>query len=226
MVTGGKAATSEDNGGRDRSAPVRLCAVTRTQHPVEELVRFVPGPDGTVVPDLARRLPGRGVWVEATREALEAAVRRKVFARSLQRQVAVPEDLPGQVERLMVRRLAEAVSLANKAGLLVTGFAKVDELIARGHAVLLIQAADGGADGAAKLSGKFRALVGPERAEESTVTQLTGPQLDLAFGRSNVVHAAASGGGAASRILAEAARLRRFRSKSPGEQRISNAGRV
>jgi uncharacterized protein len=221
---GGKATIGEDEGGHDRTAPVRLCAVTRTQHPVEDLVRFVPGPDGAIVPDLARRLPGRGVWVDATREALEVAVRRKVFARSLQRQVAVPDDLPDQVERLMTRRLAEAVSLTNKAGLLVTGFARVEELIAQGRAALLIQAADGAPDGAAKLSSKFRALVGPERAAEATVTQLTGPQLDLAIGRSNVVHAAASGGGAAWRILAEAARLRRFRSKAP--EQIPNAGRV
>jgi uncharacterized protein len=225
-VTDGKTAIGVDEGGRERSAPVRQCAVSREQHPVEELVRFVAGPDGTIVPDLTRRLPGRGVWVEATREAVEAAVRRKVFARGLQRQVVVPEDLPDQVERLMVRRLAESVSLANKAGLLVTGFAKVDELIAHGGAALLIHAADGAPDGAAKLASKFRALMGPERAAEATVSQLTGPQLDLAIGRSNVVHAAASGGGAAWRILAEAARLRRFQPKSPGEQRNSNAGRV
>jgi predicted RNA-binding protein YlxR (DUF448 family) len=225
-VTGGKAAIGGNDGGRDRSAPARLCAVSREQHPVEELVRFVAGPDGSIVPDLARRLPGRGVWVDATREAVKAAVGRKVFARSLQRQVAVPEDLPDQVERLMIRRLAESVSLANKAGLLVTGFAKVDELIGRGRAVLLIQAADGAPDGAAKLSSKFRASVGPERAAEATVTQLTGPQLDLAIGRSNVVHAAASGGGAAERILAEAARLRRFQSKTLASSGIPNAGRA
>jgi hypothetical protein len=214
-VTGAKAATLDETGRRDRTAPVRLCAVTRTQHPVEDLIRFVLGPDGVIVPDLARRLPGRGVWIEARREVLEMAVRRKVFARSLQQPASVPQDLPDQVARLMTRRLAEAVSLANKAGLLVTGFAKVDDLIAQGRAVLLIQAADGAPDGAAKLAGKFRALVGPERAAEAAVTQLTGAQLDLAIGRSNVVHAAASGGGAAWRILAEAARLRRFRSIEP-----------
>jgi hypothetical protein len=161
---------------------------------------------------LARRLPGRGVWVEARRETLAAAVRRKVFARSLQQQVAVPEDLPDQVERLMTRRLAEAISLANKAGLLVTGFAKVEELIAQRRAVLLIHAADGAADGIGKLSGKFKAMVGPEHAGEATVAELTGAQLDLAIGRSNVVHAAACGGGAAHRILEEAGRLRRYRS--------------
>jgi uncharacterized protein len=216
-VTGEKTATSDEERRRDdRAAPVRLCAVTRVHLPVDNLVRFVPAPDGSIVPDLARRLPGRGVWVEGRRDAVAAAVRRKAFARSLQRQVAVADDLPDQVERLMTRRLAEAVSLANKAGLLVTGFAKVEALIADGRAVLLIHAADGAPDGVEKLSRKFRAQTaadrGPERADHAIVTELTGEQLDLAIGRSNVVHAAASGGGAAQRIVEEARRLRRYRS--------------
>lgn len=216
---GAKAARVDDTGRRDRTAPVRLCAVTRAQHPVEDLVRFVLGPDGTIVPDLARRLPGRGIWVEARRETLAQAVRRKAFARSLQRQVAVPEDLPDQVERLMVRRVAESVSLANKAGVLVTGFARVEELIAQDRAAILIHAADGAPDGVEKLSRKFRAQMArqgdAERAGQAIVKELTGQQLDLAIGRSNVIHAAATGGGAAWKILAEAGRLRRFRSQEP-----------
>jgi predicted RNA-binding protein YlxR (DUF448 family) len=218
---GAKAASIDGAGERDRTAPVRLCAVTRARRPVEHLVRFVLDPDGTVVPDLARRLPGRGVWVDGRRETLTEAVRRKVFARSLRRQVAVPEDLPDRVERLMTRRLAEAVSLANKAGLLVTGFARVEELIAQGRAALLMHAADAAPGGVEKLSRKFRAQAaaagGAERARHA-VTELTGEQLDLAIGRSNVVHAAATGGGAAWRIVAEAGRLRRFRSQEPREQ--------
>jgi hypothetical protein len=119
----------------------------------------------------------------------------------------------------MVRRLAEAISLARKAGLLVVGFAKVDELVARGQAVLLIHAADAGKDGAARLSRKFEAVLGGEKATAATVIDLTGQQLDLAIGRSNVVHAAASGGGASRRILQEAGRLRRYRSDDTSEQR-------
>lgn len=215
-MTGAKAAARDEDGGRDdRAAPIRLCAVSRAHHPVENLIRFVPAPDGTIVPDLARRLPGRGVWVEAKRDAVTAAVRRKVFARSLQRQVAVPDDLPDQVDRLMTRRLAEAVSLANKAGLLVTGFTRVEELIGQGKAVVLIHAADGAPDGVAKLSRKFGAALGAEQAGHAIVTELTGSQLDLAIGRSNVVHAAASGGGAAQRIVQEAGRLRRYRPEEP-----------
>jgi predicted RNA-binding protein YlxR (DUF448 family) len=221
-----RAARSDADRKRENASQLRLCAVSRVQRPVEDLIRFVLGPEGTIVPDLARRLPGRGVWVEARRESVAAAVRRKVFARSLRQAVGVPDDLPDQVERLMARRLAEAVSIANKAGLLVAGFAKVEQLIVQGRAALLIHAADGAPDGAAKLAGKFKALRGPQRALEATVTELTGPQLDLAIGRSNVVHAAASGGGAAQRILEEAGRLRRYRSNELGETQIPNAGRA
>jgi predicted RNA-binding protein YlxR (DUF448 family) len=214
-----KAGTDDRDEGRD-GGPLRLCAVSRSQRPVDDLIRFVLGPDGSIVPDLARRLPGRGVWIEAWRQQVEAAVRGRVFARSLRQPVVVAEDLPDQVERLMARRLAEAISLARKAGLLVAGFAKVDELLARGQAVLLIHAADAGKDGAARLSRKFEALLGgPEQATPAIVTALTGQQLDLAIGRSNVVHAAASGGGASRRILQEAARLRRYRSGDRGDQR-------
>jgi predicted RNA-binding protein YlxR (DUF448 family) len=213
-----KAGPGDRHEGRD-GGPLRLCAVSRSQRSADDLIRFVLGPDGSIVPDLARRLPGRGVWVEARRQQVETAVRRRVFARSLRQPVVVAEDLPDQVERLMVRRLAEAVSLAKKAGLLVVGFAKVDELVARERAVLLIHAADAGRDGATRLSRRFEALLGRERAAEAIVTDLTGQQLDLAIGRSNVVHAAASGGGASRRILQEAARLRRYRSGDRGDQR-------
>jgi predicted RNA-binding protein YlxR (DUF448 family) len=207
---GARAKANDQDDGAD--TPLRLCAVSRAQKPPDELIRFVRAPDGTITPDLARRLPVRGVWVDATRDAVTAAVRRQVFARSLKQAVLLPDDLPALIERLMLKRLGEAISIANKAGLLTAGFTKVDELIARGQAIILIHAADGAQDGAAKLDRKFKALLGPDRAADATVSELTGPELDLATGRSNVVHAAASEGGASQRILQEAVRLRRYRS--------------
>lgn len=209
---GAKATVSDRDDEAD--GPLRLCAVSRAHKPPDELIRFVLGPDGIVAPDLARRLPGRGVWVDATRKSIAAAVHRQVFARSLKQAVSLPDDLPALIERLMVKRLGEAISIANKAGLLTAGFGKVDELIARGQVTVLIHAADGSKDGSAKLDRKFKALLGPERAAEATVNELTGPELDLAIGRSNVVHAAASEGGASQRILHEAMRVRRYRSSS------------
>jgi predicted RNA-binding protein YlxR (DUF448 family) len=168
-------------------------------------------PDGAIVPDLARRLPGRGVWVAATRETVAAAVRQKAFARSLKQQVSMPDDLPGLVERLLVKRVGEALSLTNKAGLLVAGFAKVEGLLQQAAAVILIHASDAAADGVEKLNRKFKALVGSEGCENSILAELTSAELSLAIGRPNVVHAAASEGGASQRMLQEAVRLRRYR---------------
>lgn len=193
------------------NGPSRLCAVSRTHKPPEDLIRFVLGPDGTIVPDLARRLPGRGVWVEATRGAIEAAVRQKAFARSLKRPATVPADLPELIERLLRRRLSDALSLANKAGLVVAGFAKVEGLIEAGRAALLLHAADAATDGATKLNRKFKALAGQERAETAIVNELDNAEMSLAMGRANVVHAAASEGGASQRIIEAAHRLKRFR---------------
>ena len=110
---------------------------------------------------------------------VDAAVRRKVFARSLKQQVATPEDLPDLVERLLVKRVGEALSLANKAGLLVAGFAKVEGLLEQGQAALLLHAGDAAADGAEKLDRKFKALVGPERFQKSTVAELTSARIEL-----------------------------------------------
>lgn len=202
-------AIDQDEAG---DSPLRLCAVSRTQKSPDDLIRFVLGPEDTIAPDLARRLPGRGVWVDATRSAVAVAARQNVFARSLKKAVSLPDDLPGLVEKLMVKRLREAVSIANKAGLLVAGFAKVHELIDSGRVAILIHAADAAQDGTAKLDRKFKALVGPEAADAATLNVLTGPELDLAIGRANVVHAAACQGGASQRILQEAKRLRRYRS--------------
>jgi uncharacterized protein len=209
---GARAATGDRDDGAD--GPLRLCALSRVHKQPDELIRFVLGPDGIIAPDLARRLPGRGVWVDATRKSVAAAAQRQVFARSLKQAVSLPDDLPALIERLMLKRLAEAISIANKAGLLTAGFGKVDELIARGQATVLIHAADGAKDGSAKLDRRFKALLGPERAAEATIVELPGPELDLAIGRSNVVHAAASEGGASQRILHEAMRVRRYRSNS------------
>ena len=213
----GARATELDCEGEADSGPLRQCAVSHALKPPEELVRFVAGPDGAIAPDLARRLPGRGVWVDATRQAVAAAVRQKAFARSLKRQVSVPADLPALVDRLMARRLAEALSIANKAGLVVAGFAKVEELIVRLRAAVLLHAADGAPDGTDKLDRKFKALAGSGGGAAAFIRELTGAEMSLAMGRPNVIHAAAAEGGATRRLIEEARRLRRYRlGQEPG----------
>jgi len=214
----GARAKERDCHGKANCGPLRQCAVTRAKKSPEELIRFVAGPDGAVVPDLARHLPGRGVWVDATYAAVAAAVRQKAFARSLKRQVSVPADLPARVERLMARRLSEALSLANKAGLIVAGFAKIEALMARKHALVLIHAGDAGADGVAKLDGKFNALTKSSDARTASIRDLSGAEMSLAMGRPNVIHAAAAEGGATRRLIEEARRLRRYRLGQEGQE--------
>lgn len=192
--------------------PLRTCIVTRARLEPDRLIRFVVAPDGGIVPDLAHRLPGRGSWVTATRGAVEAAVTGKSFARGFKRQVSVPVDLAERIEALMARRLAEAVSLANKAGQLVAGFAKIDKALAAGEVIALLHGSDASADGCQKLDAKLQAVARSRGVEAWIIDLLTIDELSLAIGRGNVVHAALRDGGAARRVSKEAERLRRYRS--------------
>jgi predicted RNA-binding protein YlxR (DUF448 family) len=128
-----------------------MCIASRTVLPVAELIRFVAGPDG-LVPDLKRRLPGRGVWVAARRSQVEAAVKRRAFAKSLKADVKVPPDLADMVDGLLERAALDAMSIAHKASLVVTGFTRVEAAIAGRAVVDLIQARDAGAEGSRKLA--------------------------------------------------------------------------
>jgi predicted RNA-binding protein YlxR (DUF448 family) len=197
---------------RGTRTPVRTCVVTRISHPPDKLIRFVLGPDGLVVPDLANRLPGRGVWVFCERDTVAAAVRSKAFSRSLRRQAAAPADLPELVERLMVRRALDALSLANKAGFVTAGFTRVEAAIVTGEAALLVHAAEAADDGVEKLDRKFQAVARESGRPAPIIREFTVEQLSLAMGRANVVHAALSIGGATANFLKEATRLARYRS--------------
>jgi predicted RNA-binding protein YlxR (DUF448 family) len=183
-----------------------MCALTRSRRRREELLRFVAGPDGTVVPDLKGVLPGRGVWLSLSRQAVDEAVNRKVFSRALKSTVAASAELPDQVETLLRRDCISALSLANKAGQAVTGFDKVSALVERGGAALLIGAADGAADGRRKLFNRALAA----NPEVQCVDCLRSADLDLAFGRTNVIHAAVKPGGLAKKFLACARRYEMY----------------
>jgi uncharacterized protein len=196
---------------RELTGPLRRCAVTRQELPIEDMVRFVAGPDAVVVPDLARRLPGRGVWVELSRVRIDEAVKRKSFSKSVKRPVTAPLDLADRIDALLVKRLLDGLSLANKAGLVVAGFAKVEAALDGGDVVALIQANDGAAGGSEKLDRKHAAIMWSRGLGSVVLRELTIDQISLAIGRSNVVHAAISQGGAATRLLEEARRLKRFR---------------
>lgn len=185
-----------------RSAPVRRCIVAGRSMDPAALLRFVIGPDGQVVPDLAGDLPGRGLWVEARRAVVAEAVRRKAFSRAARRPVAADASLPDLVAELLRRQALSRLGLAQRGGALVAGADKVRDWIARGRAGVLVQASDGAADGRRRLAYLAQAL--------PLVAMYDGEALSLALGRENVVHAAGAAGGAATRILDDAMRLQRY----------------
>ncbi len=203
----------QDHGdGVETAGSLRRCVVTRKERAPDDLLRFVLDPSGTIVPDLARKLPGRGVWVTADKASVAAAVKANAFAKSLKRQVAAAPDLPDRIESLFVKRVLEALSLANKAGLVLTGFDKVEALLDAGRAAALLHGSDAASDGTRRLDRKFAAIQGDKGQPAPIVDWLTIDQLSLAIGRSNVVHAGLKQGGATNRLLREAERLRRYRS--------------
>jgi uncharacterized protein len=206
---GAAQAGGELDGGPHARAPERLCVVTRVTRPVAELIRFVVGPDGEVVPDLKGKLPGRGVWITAARETVEAAVKRNAFARGFKRDVRVPADLALRTEALLERGALDALAMAGKAGLVAVGFGKAASALERDPVVALLHAVEGSADGARKLEALWR-----RRAPEKTLPMiefLTSAQLDLALGRPNVIHAALLAGPASDTFLSRSRRLERFR---------------
>lgn len=212
-------ATAEDlDTGPRSSATERLCVATRAVRPVDELIRFVVGPDGAVVPDLRRKLPGRGVWVSATRQAVDEAVKRKAFARSFKRDVRAAADLAALVEGLLERAALDALSLANKARLVAAGFAKVEAALSGGGIDGVIHAADGSSDGLRKLMQTVRRHYDGSLGKIPVVTVFTSAQLDLALGRPNVVHAALLAGPASKAFLARTMSLERFRMTVPNDR--------
>ena len=203
-----------DNGPRtDRSATMRMCAVTREVRPIDELIRFVVSPTGEVVPDLKRKLPGRGLWVSASRRAVAEAVRRNQFGKGFKRAVQVSPALSETTESLLERSLVEALAMAAKAGQVVSGFGKVETALAQRRVQVLVHAADGAADGIRKLDAIVRqnAGINDESRELPVVTALSSEQLDLALGRSNVIHAALLAGPASKTFLSRSHTLVRYR---------------
>ena len=179
------------------------------------LIRFVAGPDGVVVPDLARKLPGRGMWVAANREAVTTAAKKNLFSRAAKAKLTAPPDLAEQVERLLRARLLAALGLARRAGDLTSGFEKVSSAIAAGKAAWLIEAADGAADGRRKLLSLVRRQPLPPRV----FGVFDAAELGLAIGGDNVVHTAFLAGRAAERWTEDVQRLAGFSPLLPEDWR-------
>jgi hypothetical protein len=204
--------TELDHGATSVAAGTeRTCALTREIRPVSELMRFVIGPAGEAVPDVKRKLPGRGIWVTATRAAIADAAERNVFARGFRREVRVPQDLAMETERLLERAALDALAMAGKAGRIVSGFAKVEAALGRHNVLALIHAADAADDGKRKLAAALHRNTAGKSGEIAIVETFTGAQLDLALSRPNVVHAALLAGSGSETFFARVVRLMRFR---------------
>jgi predicted RNA-binding protein YlxR (DUF448 family) len=228
-----------------REASERTCVVTRTATSPEGLLRFVRAPDGTVVPDVKEKLPGRGVWVTARRDLVEEAVRRRLFARGFKAEATADPGLADLVDRLLAEQALGALSMARKAGSVVTGFGKVTAALGKGGVVAVLHAREAAADGRRKVSQamlrRARALAGPDFGPETdedddeegdggagpdvapvtpgqlprVVGMFSGAELDLALGGANVIHAALLAGGASTSFLNNAAALARYRGGQP-----------
>lgn len=197
-------------GGRqkDRDGPERRCIATGASQPARGLIRFVVGPDGQIVPDIAGRLPGRGIWVAADRAALDRAVGKKLFARAARAPVTLPDGLVALIEAQLARRVIELLSLARKSGQAVAGYEKVRDLALKGDMTVLVQASDGSERGKTKLR--------PPDTPGAHVTCLRAEEIGQAFGRDHVVHAALGTGGLAKAVVEEAARLDGLRHEPGG----------
>ncbi|HEV7983188.1 MAG TPA: DUF448 domain-containing protein [Xanthobacteraceae bacterium] len=183
--------------------------VTRERLPKELMIRFVVGPERALVPDMAATLPGRGIWLSASGDVIQAARAQgglgRAFARAARGPVTVPPDLPAVLEAALVRRIGELLGLARRAGQAVAGFDKAREWLRSGRGRLILQASDGSA------AERARFLAGAADSVQ-VLDPLPAAVLGQVFGRDHVVHIAIAPGRLGERLAIEAARLRGLRS--------------
>lgn len=192
----------------DEAMRERKCIVTGDLRDEAQLIRFVVGPDGDAVPDIAAKLPGRGMWVTADSAILERAIAKNHFSKAAKTNVTAPADLVGRVEKLIVRRMLDDLGLARRSGALVAGFDNVARALESARPpVLLVEASDGAADGRRKLGN----LAAGRGLKPALIESLTTGEISVALGRENVIHAALKSGQLAERLIFEAGRLSGFR---------------
>ena len=188
---------AEENDEPERG-PLRRCAVTRERLPKERMIRFVVAPDRTIVPDLAARLPGRGIWLSARGDVIETACTRGAFAKAARGPVVVPPDLRSGLQAALSRRFVDHLGLARRAGQAVAGFAKAREWLCSGRAALVVEAGDGSLEERQRFLGGWDGWV---------VAPVDGERLGAVFGRERTVHVAVAAGRLAATLRHEAERL-------------------
>lgn len=174
----------ETDDGDASASPERQCAVTRERLPKEAMIRFVLSPDNVVTPDIAARLPGRGVWVAAERRHVDTAAAKGAFPRGFKGAVTVPEGLSDLTERLLVKRCVELLGLARKAGLAIQGHDQVRDALRGKTPAFLLEASDGAEDGRNKVYFLAKAIY----SDVKVAGALSAQELGMAFGRDRVIH--------------------------------------
>jgi predicted RNA-binding protein YlxR (DUF448 family) len=182
------------------------------------MIRFVLDPQGRLVPDLAGRLPGRGLWIVPRRDMIARAIQKRLFAKAAKAAVELPPDLEEQLEQLMRRRCLDTLALARRAGEAVAGHDRVQGWLERGRVAVLLEAKDASEAGRKRMLGLAKAI-----GDGPAVYQLfSAAELGRTFGRDNAVHVAVAEGGLAAKLRCEAARLEEFtdgeRGKGPGSR--------
>ena len=212
MSRGARTIKQEEDEGVE--GPLRRCIATGEVQSPDLMVRFVAAPSGSVVADVAHKLPGRGMWLTASREAITRATSKGLFAKAAKAPLLSSPSLADDVERLLVKRLQDHLGLAKRAGVLIAGFQKVEEAFQIGKYKIdvLVEAQDSGAADRKKLMNWARRV-----GDVSVIGCLTGEEIGLALGRESVVHAALTSHPLAARIVAEAKRLGGFRVLCPLE---------
>lgn len=165
-----------------RRCPLRRCIVTQTVQPDAQMVRCVLSPDGIVVPDLERKLPGRGLWLSARRDVVEQAVAKKAFARAARRAVTVPDHLADHIGELFRRRCLYRLGLARRAGIVIAGYDKVRGAAKGGQVAVLLNAIDSSPDGRRKLAALL--------PSKPVIEIFTSAELAEVLGRDHIVHVA------------------------------------
>jgi predicted RNA-binding protein YlxR (DUF448 family) len=227
----GPAKAGSRAGGKGVSAsPERRCIATMERHPQAAMIRFVRSPEGEAVPDLAARLPGRGAWILATREAVDLAVKRQAFSRAFRAPTSVPAELAARIEAMLAKRVLDGLGLAKRAGDLLAGYDQVRDAVRSGGAAVLIEASDGAEDGRAKVLGLAKAVYGPDDAESGVKPGakpawpvlagcFTSDELGMALGRDRVIHACLKRGRLTQAWVGELVRLSGFRPLAPRDWR-------
>ena len=205
-----------DNDDQDELMNERMCIVTRESLPVEAMIRFVAGPDGSVVPDLKRTLPGRGCSVKAERALIEKAVQKNIFARALKKDIKPGADLAQTVDRLLVMQMTGMMNLARKASQFLSGTTKVDNAVRSGQALAVFHATDAAADGVRKIAQarKAWAMMMDEPEEPPAFRLMSYEEMQELMGDNAFIHAVALAGQAGEGVVKRAKLLETYRGGS------------